>query len=310
MNGAIGIMLLLAAGLVALWAAVVLMTVRLLTRPPRRSYASAVSKGKAGDPGELATPREFSTWSLKAEGGEFPVWDIPSVGPPEPDAPVVILAHGWGDSKLGALSRLAALDRAARTVAIDLPGHGDASRSPGFSLGVGEVAVLGALLDEVRRQEPDRPLVLWGWSLGAGVCLAAAARAPQGIAGVIAESPYRHPWTPARNVLRLYGLPHRFTLLPALWIVGMRGGIGWKWTGFDRAEHAVRLRANAPGCGLLVVHGVEDDICPIADGRKIAETGRGTLAPIEGKGHNDLWSGEGTPAGIVRDFLAGLRTKG
>lgn len=306
MNGLVGLLILLALGLAVLWAAVVLLTVRLLTRPPRRTYASAVSRGKAGDPGELPAPRKFTSWTLKASGGEFPIWDIEGLAKDNAAAPVVILAHGWGDSKLGVLSRLPALEAAARIIGLDLPGHGESSRRPGFTLGVREIDVVQELVAELRRQEPSRPIVLWGWSLGAGLCIAAAARAPEQIFGVIAESPYRQPWTPARNVLRLYGLPHRFTLLPALRLVGLRTGIGWSWSGFDRAEHAVRLRANAPGCSLLVVHGEEDDICPLEDGKKIAECGRGSLIAIAGKGHNDLWSTEPTPADAVRSFLKGL----
>lgn len=304
MNGTIGLIILLLVGLVVLWAATVLMTVRLLTRPPRRGYASAVSRGKPGDPGELARSRRFSSWSLKFGGGELPVWDIEGDRYSDPGAPVVILAHGWGDSRLGALARLDGFDGCARIVAVDLPGHGDSSKGPRFTLGAREIDAVAALIGQVRAQDA-RPIVLYGWSLGAGLCIAAAARSPERIAGVIAENPYRQPWTPARNVLRLYGLPHRFTLMPALWIVGMRTGIGRRWVGFDRAEHAIKLRAAAPGCRLLVVHGENDEICPPEDGRKVAECGRGALEVIAGKGHNDLWSGEGTPRERVAAFVEG-----
>ncbi len=306
MHGALGLIILLLVGLATLWACVVLMTVRLLTHPPRRTYASAVARGKAGDPGELATPRAFSTWTLKSGGGEFPIWDVEGLAKSDAGAPIVVLVHGWGDSKLGTLSRLPALDDAARIVALDLPGHGESSRRPRFTLGVGEVDVLIDLLDELRRQE-TRPIVLFGWSLGAGLSLAAAARSPERVHAVIAESPYRQPWTPARNVLTLYGLPHRLTLMPALWIIGLGNGIGVRWRGFDRAEHAVRLRASSPSCKVLIVHGELDDICPPADGRKIAEMAHGSYVGVAGKGHNDVWSGEGTPTDPVATLVRAIR---
>ena len=126
--------------------------------------------------------------------------------------------------------------------------------------------------------------------------------------GGIAEAPYRLPLTPARNVMRLNHLPYRLNLPVAMGLVGLRLGVGAGWrrgqdgVGFDRAAHAARL-----GCPLLVIHGSEDEISPIEDGRAIASAApAGEIVEVEGAGHNDLWAEEGwveVCAGAMRGFV-------
>jgi pimeloyl-ACP methyl ester carboxylesterase len=288
----IGLAGLLAAGLALFIAAMVWHTAWTLRRPPRRTTAWAVARSVPADPSQLVPPAVFTEWSFAtAHGGPFPVWDITGR---DPAGPVVIVTHGWGESRVLALPRAAGLLGAARRViAWDLPGHGD---SPGLcGLGVTEVAVLLALIDHVTgpgRDEP--PLVLFGSSLGAGVSIAAAAERPESIAGIIAEAPYRVPITPARNVLRAAGLPCRLTLGPALGMLGLRLGRGVSWFldrsagGFDRATIVARVRAP-----ILILHGTLDEVCPVEDGRAIALAApRGRLLEIPGAGHTNLWTQE------------------
>ncbi len=297
------VLLLMGAALAA--ALLALYTARVLTRPYRRTYASALAKGRPGDPGELpgpGGPRAFSSWEHQWGGERMPVWDI--VGD-DPAGPVILFSHGWGDSRIGGLSRAGALaPSASRLVLWDLPGHGEAGGS--CALGTREVAALRALIEAVDAQ---RPLVLYGWSLGAGVSIAAAAGPAPGTprptppAAVIAEAPYRLPATPARNVLRAWGLPYRVNLPLALAGLGVRLGVGPSWRGFDRAALAARLP-----CPLLVIHGERDGVCPPEDGAAIARAAPvGTLALIPGGGHAGLWTDDSTAPrcqGAVRDFLA------
>jgi len=88
-------------------------------------------------------------------------------------------------------------------------------------------------------------------------------------------------------------------------LMGVRLGVGPWWRGFDRAETAARVTAP-----VLVIHGTEDAISPIEDGRRIAESARaGRIAEIEGGGHNDLWADPAHRAacvGAVREFAASL----
>lgn len=307
-----GFLLLLAAGLAVFWTATVVYVAWMLSHPPRRTYAAAVARGRPGDPAELGVT--FETWSFHSRVADLPVWDIPGR---EPTGPVVILTHGWADSRIGGLLRVPALlPVVSRIILWDLPGHGEA---PGVCrLGTAEVDDLTALLDAVApASSPAPPIVLWGWSLGAGVSLVIAAREAR-VAGVIAESPYRVAPTPARNVLRARALPHTLNLRPALAALAtafrapalIAGPAAADRRGapsriFDRAWHAARVRAP-----LLVLHGTRDEVCPIDDARAIARAApRGSLTEIPGGRHNDLWTDPGLIVqctAAVRDFFDAL----
>lgn len=295
----LGLPLLLLACL-ALWVGgVIILTLRTLTRPPRRTYAAALATGRPGDPSELP-PRasnstiqtlpsqswQWSAWSFTSRNQELPVWDIKGL---DPSGPTIVLTHGWGDSRIGALTRAVELaPNASRLILWDLPAHGEA---PGRCLlGTREVDDLLALLDRL-----EAPIVLFGWSLGAGISIAAAAKpdapAHNRIVAVIAEAPYRHAITPARNVLRLSRLPHHVTLPIALKAVqAFLGARGLTSATFDRADLASQF-----SIPLLVIQGEQDNVCPIAEAKEIAAAApKGQLVPIPGGGHHGLWTQEST----------------
>ncbi|HRQ71391.1 MAG TPA: alpha/beta fold hydrolase, partial [Phycisphaerales bacterium] len=166
-------------------------------------------------------------------------------------------------------------------------------------------------------------VVLFGWSLGAGASIVAAARerVRERVRAVVAEAPYRFAPTPARNVLRLRGMPWRATLMPAMRLIRLaqrtvspppgtpplRGGPLLS-PSFDRAAHAARLP-----CPLLVLHGSDDEVCPIEDGLAIAAAApNGRIVEVGGGRHNSLWVEEAHRAQAetaVRAFVAGCADK-
>lgn len=260
-----------------------------LRRPPRRTYASAVSRAEAGDPSELADARAFEEWKARAPRAEheLPVWDIAG---DDPSGPAVILTPGWGDSRIGALTRLPALlPVCSRVLAWDPEGLGESPAASRCALGTRED---GALLELVKIASRDgagaRGVVLYGWSLGAGVSIVCAAREDARglpIRAVIAEAPYRMPWTPAFRVMDLAGYPWRVTGPIAFALLGLRLGQGLRWRRFDRAAHASRVPVP-----LLVLHGGMDEMSPVEDGRAIAARAtKGMIEVIDGGAHNDLW---------------------
>ena len=284
----IGLLQLLGAGLVAAVLLVSAHTAWSLARPPRRTYAWAVARRLPGDPSELDPPRAYEPFTFPGRRRTLPAWRIPA---DNPQGPVVVMTHGWGSSRIGGLKRLAPVLPHAREVVLwDLPGHGEA---PGPArLGADEHEDLLALLDILAPAGERPPFVLFGWSLGAGVCIRAAAEnnnrhAPHDIRAVIAEAPYINPPTPAKAVIRLRGLPHTINLPLAMAALGIRLGVGPKWTGFARDKHAKRL-GELP---LTVLHGDADPVCPIADARTIADAApNARFVPIPGGGHNNLWT--------------------
>jgi len=281
-----GLAALLGIGLVIALLATSALITRRLTRPPRRTYASAVARGLPGDPRELDRPLEFETWALRSGSHALPAWTIRGENP---GGPTLIFAHGWGDSRVGALARVPHVARlCAQMIALDLPGQGDAAGL--CALGTREHAHLRAAM---RAVEPGRGVILFGWSLGAGACLRLAgelgeqpdAELPR-LLGVIAEAPYRVPTTPARNVLELSGLPHRVPLPIAFAALNLCSRGELSRARFDRVLWASRARVP-----VLVLHGRLDEICPLADGEAIAAAApRGRVAVIDEGHHNDLWT--------------------
>lgn len=312
MQAAIGFATLLLAGLLLAFAALVWFTLHRLRRPPRRTYTTAMAKGLPGDPSELDHPRAFEEWTLttdiraagRRDAVSVPVWEV--VGD-DPDGPIGALTPGWGDSRIGGLMRIAALaPHCSRMLLWDPPGQGEA---PGLCfLGTVEDQIIAALVRRaVESRDSARDVILYGWSLGAGSSIVAAARddVRGRIRAVVAEGVYREPWTPARNVLRGAGYPWRVNLPLAFMLMGLRLGQGLRWRTFDRAAHASRLT-----CPLLALHGAEDEVCPAEDARTVADSApQGQLALVDGAGHNDIWTDERHRARANReiaDFLAAL----
>lgn len=286
---------LLGVGLLASGAILVLHTWWGLTRPRRRGYAYAVSRGLAGDPGELDVPREFAEVRLPGamSNPATTLWDIPG---DDPAGPIIVFSHGWGQSRHSVLPRLSELTLlASRVIAWDMPGHGE---SDGRShLGVREGAALERVICWATEHE-DRPVVLYGYSLGAGVSLELAGSTPHLVSRVVAEAPYRLPITPARNVLMQRGLPHGWSLALAMRLAGVG-----RSTAFDRAGSAQRVR-----CPVLVLHGRADEISPVQDGRDIAAAApRATLVEIAGGTHKGLWTDPRTRETCVRAIREFLR---
>lgn len=303
-----GLLILLTVGFLLALASSIAYTAWMLTHPPRRTLASALARGRPSHPGELPAPLACTSWMLQTGAGAVEVWDVKGH---DPLGPTVVMVHGWGDSRIGGLVRLPTIaKRASRVIMFDLPGHGESS---GWcSLGtLHEVDVVTRVIDEVRSSPGDAmdpPLVLFGWSMGAGVAIACA-HEHGSIAGVIAEAPYRFARTPARNVLRSARLPYRLNLTPAL--LGLNAVVH----GALRDRHFDRARL-ASGDGfppMLVIHGERDEICPIEDGRAIADAASGEFAMIEGGGHNSLWTDAATLArceSAVLPFLARFQRDG
>ena len=102
------------------------------------------------------------------------------------------------------------------------------------------------------------------------------------------------------------GAGWRATLWPAMMLIGLVRGrkLTWagQWPGFDRAAYAAKLAAP-----LLVIHGEQDRVCPLEDGRSIAEAAPdGRLVVLPGAPHNGLWANPETKAALEREIGAFL----
>lgn len=165
---------------------------------------------------------------------------------------------GWG----GFLEQLGALCPA--TLVVDYPGYG---RSPGPPSEAALHAAADAALAFAYAQRPSRPVVLWGWSLGAAVAIPLAGRSGGQVAGLVAAS----PWTTLEDVAAAH-FPRFLVRL----LLRER---------YDSLQAAAAVRAPA-----LVLHGQRDGIIPAEQGRRIAAALGGSTRHVEvpGAGHNDL----------------------
>lgn len=322
-GGAAGLMVLLVIGAGVLWGAVVVVTAWALTRPPRRGEGWAVARGLATDPGAWAQQSgegevRWEKWTARLRGGrcEIEVWDVAGR---RADGPVVVFTPGWGESRVSSMVRMGAWVRgASRVVMWDPPGLGDSPRGLMCGLGTRETGDLVDLVETVvggRAAWAAAPVVLHGYSMGAGVSLAAAevlAARGVAVAMVIAEAPYCLPATPAAAVMRLRGLPWRWTVGPALGLAGwmLGAGRGWRRAGgpFDRRERA--RGAATGGCAVVVIHGSEDAVCPVEDGREIAAAGSGRVVELAGVGHTDVWPAAEAEVARALAEAAGRRAAG
>jgi len=231
-------------------------------------------------------PPPLAEVRLDTERGDAVVGWAGGAGAP-PGAPVVLFFHGNGENlatlaSAGLFEEMAALG--VPHLAIDYPGYG---RSTGRPSEEGLAAAADAALAWARREHPGRRVVAAGWSLGAAVAAALAARRPDEVAGLIALS----PWTSLPELAR------RFFPAPLV-----RMALSDR---YDTAAAAPRIRVPA-----LVVHGAADAIIPADHGRRVAAALGGPVdhRELAGAGHNDLLAHPEVWEEIAR-FLARLAAR-
>lgn len=250
--------------------------VLLILRPRRKTYAHALAHELPTEPAELGLHAQQVTFNLPGQH-TTPGWIIQGNAP---NGPVVLVLHGHRDSTYGALRFVPSLvPFACQVVVFDWPGHGECSaewmtcgkREPDDAL-----AVLDGLPDPLR----NRPAVLFGYSLGGQIAVKTAALYPDRFVGVIVDGPYRRWDTPIRLKLRRYRVPQ----FPFIQIVGLFFYLTGLIRNFDRIQYANRIL-----CPLLVLHGTDDRVCPIQEGKDLADAApNSTFVPIQGGRHNQL----------------------
>lgn len=273
MDKIIGILILLLAA----WCVIVLLftiiLVRMLSHPPRLGLGYALAHGMPTDPAEAGY--EFQPLQVQAQGRLIQGWCVklrPETGP------IAIVAHGWGDSKVGALAWLDILKESfSLAILYDQRGHGE-SADIRFTWSQAEADDLLLVMHQVHTDAqssapspiqppaPPRPLFLFGYSMGAEMSLRAAALAAATSAlkpaGVIAESPYLRGLDATRGMIRLNRLPAR----PAAWLA-----FTWlckRHGGFENLD--VAQLAKQAGCPLLVMAGEKDPLITPGQAAQIA----------------------------------------
>lgn len=148
-----------------------------------RGFAAAVERVRANNAADLerAKPRLAAAPLLTIAPSR-----AKSARTPEPPSPLLVALHGYG----GTPEPLADLYRpsAARLGAILVVPQGQETVGSGFGWGVVEQAeyLVEQAIARTAAERPVGPVVLTGFSQGAGVALTMAARHPERYAGVVA----------------------------------------------------------------------------------------------------------------------------
>ena len=186
----------------------------------------------------------------------------------EAAAPVVLFFYGNAQNKAalwqsGLFHEF--VDRGTHFVTVDYPGYGNSEGKPSEAslIETGLVA-----FDWVRNRFPRSPVVVAGWSLGAGVASQVATRRDDQMDGLVLIS----SWSSLPDVARVH--------FPK-WLV--------KW--LLKEEYPSETAAADIRSPALVFHGMQDTLIPPELGKRVADVlPAGTWVPLDHFGHNDVMS--------------------
>jgi uncharacterized protein len=186
-------------------------------------------------------------------------WYVPAGNGAAPDAPTIVLAHGWGSNKSAMLDRAVVLHGEYNLLLLDFRNHGQ-SQEGQTTQGVREAGDLVAMLDWLEVSKgPDRIAVL-GSSMGGASALAAAVR-DERIDALIVESTHATQANAIKARLERAGYP---LSMPASWAI-LLGAL--MRTGEDASSvDPVQAVTQLDGRPLLLVYGGMDDTIGATDG--------------------------------------------
>lgn len=237
------------------------------------------TRGQARTPSSLGITYE-ELWLQADDGVRLQAWWMPGAGA----GPVLLMLHGNAGTMADRLDNVVhLLELGCSVMAVEYRGYGDSEGKPSEG-GLNADAL--AALTAARAKAGDRPLVVFGRSLGGAVALAVAD--PRRCEGVIVES--------------------TFTSLSAM---AARTGIplAGRLVAYSMDSLARVRTLEVP---LLVIHGEADELVPVEMGAALARAAVRSpdvrWVPIPQGPHNGLWAMAGQPYWRAwTSFLGSLR---
>ena len=206
------------------------------------------------------------------DGVRLPAWLIPA----GPDlAPGVVLVHGWESARDRTLPHAQVLHALGlHVLTFDVRGNGD-NPAETLPMSVGEYAADTRAAVNLLRARPEvGPIAVLGHSMGAAGALVAAAGDP-GIAAAISLAAPADPSRLTRQTFRLARLPIPG---PIAW------PLGWLTTRVYLRPRGHTIRSVSASWAVrtivapvLLVHGTDDGVVPVADLDRLAAARRAAL---------------------------------
>jgi alpha-beta hydrolase superfamily lysophospholipase len=149
----------------------------------------------------------YRTVTFRNEQGQrLEAWDCPPDAGTGPPRGTVVLFHGHASAKSKVLTELAYFRALGyRTLAVDFRAHGN-SEGHVCTIGYHEVGDVRAAY-QYARQAGERPVILWGVSMGAATILKAIAEFDLRPDRVILECPFASMQDAVQGRIRTMGLP-------------------------------------------------------------------------------------------------------
>lgn len=231
---------------------------------------------------------EYATHRVKTSSGiELEAWYMPH---PSPRA-VAVMFHGYGGCKANLLHEAREVhDLGCAALLVDFRGSGG-STGDVTTLGVYESSDVTEACRLARTIVPDRPLVLFGRSMGSVAILRAIARDGLAPSAIIVECPFDRLLSTVENRFTAMGLP----AFPCAELLVFWGGVQHGMNGFahNPVEYAARVR-----CPVLLMHGDGDRRVSLPEVQNVFAALRGEkrFEVFRGTGHEsyfaaqpDLW---------------------
>jgi alpha-beta hydrolase superfamily lysophospholipase len=208
--------------------------------------------GAMARPRNRLSPRDhglsFSTHQVQlADGDTLEGWLIPHPNP----RGIIAMFHGHAAAKESVLPQAAVFHRLGFDLfLVDFRGSGGSSGDT-TTLGHREAEDVAATVAFIHQTWPERPLVLYGVSMGAAAVLRAMATTDLQPAALLLESPYDRLVTTVGRRIAASGAP----AWPLAEMLVFWGGVQVGINGFDLnpVEHAAAVRAPT-----LLLHGGQD----------------------------------------------------
>jgi hypothetical protein len=168
------------------------------------------------------------------------------------------LFHGYASSKSEPLAEARAFhDFGCAALLVDFRGCGGSTGNT-TTLGVFEAADVASASALARRLAPDKPIVLYGGSMGAVAILRAIAHEGVAPSGIVIECPFDRLLRTVEHRFTAMGLPS----FPCAELLVFWGGLQLGMNGF--AHNPVEYSASVI-CPVLLMHGADDKRVSVAE---------------------------------------------